>query len=229
MYFDLKQRQPCSLSQSPSTGFTLIEIMVVVFVIGILALSIGLIANRDGVDQQMEQQLAELSNQLLDAQQRARLEYNNYGLWIHERGWQVMQLTPRVEFLTWGITNTVQGVNGNGIKSPTRFGATAIDAPTDQATIGAPRWRAVDKAQAQLNSSFDMSVYIGKIDGFEETQALELEASGSELPRIPQIMIASDGEVTPFELRLSSVKAQREHGIRVDEFGDISEVDELED
>jgi general secretion pathway protein H len=81
-------------ARAPSSGFTLIEIMVVVFIVGLLASAAVIVFGGERRDTQLDRE-AERLNALFDyAREQAELQTRDYGFRTHRSSYQFVVFDP---------------------------------------------------------------------------------------------------------------------------------------
>ena len=81
-------------TRAPSSGFTLIEIMIVVFIVGLMASAAVIVFGGERRDTQLDQE-AERVNALLDyVREQAELQTRDYGFRIHRTSYQFVVFDP---------------------------------------------------------------------------------------------------------------------------------------
>ena len=87
-------RRARSAAAAPSSGFTLIEIMVVVFIVGLLASAAVIVFGGERRDTQLDRE-AERLNALFDyAREQAELQTRDYGFRTHRSSYQFVVFDP---------------------------------------------------------------------------------------------------------------------------------------
>src|ERR1700761_6124776 len=80
---------------APAAGFTLIEIMVVVFIIGIISAGVLLSVNLTGRDRDLEKESDRLFSLINYAREEGELQTREYGVLFHDDGYQFVAYDAR--------------------------------------------------------------------------------------------------------------------------------------
>ena len=168
-------------------GFTLIEIMVVVMIVGVLASGIAIVAGRDRLPALMSQQATVLKSHVRQLQVMALNESKPYGLVFSQEGWTIVEPLGLDQFLSSGVS-------------------TPLEQPLSWQKIQVKNKRGLD-AQA-LPKQLRLV-----LERFDEPVDLDFTATANQL--WPQIYIAPNGQVTPFSVEFVGLGSNRS-GLEVD-------------
>src|SRR3982074_133591 len=82
-------------TRSRSSGFTLIEIMIVVVIIGVISAAVLLSVNLTGRDHDLEKESERLLTLVNYAREQAELQTRDYGVIFHDDGYQFVAYDTR--------------------------------------------------------------------------------------------------------------------------------------
>lgn len=195
-----------------SRGFTLVEVLLVILLIGLLAASVVISFSGDSRDKQLDQQTTQLQQLVHLASETAMLKQQELGLFIDDEGYRFMlfhdnkwhsitspkALRPRsfpigfqaelqLEGLEWSEENLLSQIEWQ--EEDSLFEENSFD-ELERQKDAADAEKAKRAAQAQ------------QLVGFEIAPRRQGD------PRMPQIFILSSGEITPFLLTLSEQSEQ---------------------
>ena len=80
---------------SRSRGFTLIEMMIVVFIIGIITAGVLLSVNLTGRDRELEKESDRLLTLVNYTREQAEMQTRDYGIVVHDDGYQFVAYDAR--------------------------------------------------------------------------------------------------------------------------------------
>src|ERR1700761_5166738 len=80
---------------APAAGFTLIEIMVVVFIIGLISAGVLLSVNLTGRDRELEKESDRLFSLINYVREQGELQTREYGVIFHDDGYQFVAYDVR--------------------------------------------------------------------------------------------------------------------------------------
>ncbi|MEA3183454.1 MAG: ral secretion pathway protein [Gammaproteobacteria bacterium] len=91
----MKLVTPVRSSRSRSRGFTLIEIMIVVVIIGVISAAVLLSVNITGRDNDLEKESDRLLTLVNYAREQAEMQTREYGILVHDDGYQFVAYDTR--------------------------------------------------------------------------------------------------------------------------------------
>jgi general secretion pathway protein H len=199
-------------------GFTLIEILVVMFIIalvsGIALLSLGVIGSDSGLREEADT----LANRIKLLSERAGLEAHDYGIFMTPSGYEVMRLNSqsgiwermddepllRPHRLATDLLVTLV-VDGQTMKLSQPSADEAKKIPSVNQSVPPVTATAGNDQASQKDAPANHAV-VDDSEGRDErfNKAFEDSAFASRwINRPPQIWILATGELTPFEWRLA--------------------------
>jgi general secretion pathway protein H len=201
---------PVSGRRSRSRGFTLIEIMIVVVIIGVISASVLLSVNITGRDNELEKESDRLLTLVNYAREQAEMQTREFGVLVHDDGYQFVTYDTRRQL--WRELYEDEALHLRKLPDGLNF-KLVVDArpvvlvPTGEVKPPDPKDKKKTKTLADVKSLDDVGSLKdsgGKKLGDDDSSKLE------QLKKItPQIMIDSNGDLSSFEITL-----QREGGVR---------------
>jgi general secretion pathway protein H len=192
-------------ASSRSAGFTLIEILVVVLIIGILSAVIVLSVNLTGRDRELEHESDRLVSLVNYAREQAELQTREYGVVFHDDGYQFVAYDARrgrwreiYEDETLRLRRLPDGLDFKlSVES-----RPVVLVPTSEVKPDQPPPKPKAKSLKDLKELKDAT-----------SEGLGIKDDKMSLadrkPVAPQVMIFSNGDLTSFE-----VTVEREGGAR---------------
>ncbi|HEY6484316.1 MAG TPA: prepilin-type N-terminal cleavage/methylation domain-containing protein [Steroidobacteraceae bacterium] len=202
-------------------GFTLIEILVVVLIIGIISAGVLLSVNLTGRDHELEHESDRLLSLVNYAREQAELQTREYGVVFHDDGYQFVtydtrrgvwrkiyeddalrlrRLPPGLQFALIVEARPVVLIPTGDVKSDPKANAKpAAKSVKDLTSLQDATSPAAGAAGASPTSR------AGTVGSTSDSSTSLSDAK----PVIPQVMIFSNGDLTSFEVTL-----QREDGVR---------------
>ncbi|MBV8806439.1 MAG: GspH/FimT family pseudopilin [Sinobacteraceae bacterium] len=217
--------------RSRSGGFTLIEILVVVVIIGVISAATLLSVNLTGRDRDLESESDRLLNLVNYAREQAELQTREYGVIFHDDGYQFVAYDRRRglwrEVYEDEILRLRKLPDGLDVKlvvdaRPVVLTPTSPVKPSD----------AKDK-QDKDKKDKDKKVQLDSLKDFSSLQAAaaarklgeeseDSKATLAEAKKIaPQIVLFSDGELSSFEVTLEREGGVRSITLAIDEKGQV--------
>jgi general secretion pathway protein H len=197
-------------SRARSRGFTLIEIMIVVVIIGVISAAVLLSVNLTGRDKDLEKESDRLLTLVNYVREQAEMQTREFGVVVHDDGYQFVAYDTRRglwrEIYEDEVLRQRKLPDGLDFKlmvdaRPVVLVATGDVKPPD------PKDKKKAKSLADVKSMGDAGTLKdagGKKLGEEDSGKLE-EAKKI----VPQIMIYSNGDLSSFEITM-----EREGGVR---------------
>jgi len=189
------------------SGFTLIEIMIVVFIVGILASGVAMLATRDQAVKVINDEAQTLQRGIAYLQNQAMNQHRYFGLAFSELGWQLLTIEPTVDFVDWGAE---PGLMPAQVNSNSR---------QQSAEEQKSPWGLIelDKARHTLSPKLEISLIFG------EDEPVILESDFKKV-KAPQILLSAQGEVSPFSIRFAAADGSNEQLYSIDGNGRLTRV-----
>lgn len=187
-----------------SQGFTLIELMLVVVILGLATSVVMLSMPAMTSTQSGEQQLSKLSSLLALVQEQAIMQGSSFGLYIDDHHYQIMALKPQAS----GAENTDFGLGDSSESS----------APAWVLYLH-PRWQ----TQGDFTADEDAQLSMTGLTLDEAAQDNTSDPGSDDAEQAPQILILPGGEITPFTLSVTDATAGKpvENQLAVTDEGEI--------
>ena len=214
------------LARSRSHGFTLIEILVVVLIIGVISAAMLLSVNLTGRDSDLEKESERLLSLVNYAREQAELQTREYGLIFHDDGYQFVAYDARrglwreiYEDESLRLRKLPYGLDVKLVVDA----RPVVLVPTNQAK--APESK--DKNAPQVKSLKDIKDakdvtglkgagnVVGKLGD-------DAKRSMDEAKKVaPQVTIYSNGDLSSFEVTLEREGGVRSITLAIDEKGEV--------
>jgi general secretion pathway protein H len=209
------------LARSRSRGFTLIEIMIVVVIIGVISAGVLLSVNLTGKDRDLDKESERLLTLVKYAREQAELQTREYGVIFHDDGYQFVAYDTRRgrwrEVYEDEILRLRKLPDGLDVKL-TVDARPVVLVPTSAVKPSDPKDRKPQAKSLKDVNSLKDAVSAGHRMGEDTKSGLE------EAKKIaPQITIFSNGDLSSFEVTLEREGGIRSVTIAVDEKGEVIE------
>jgi type II secretion system protein H len=206
-------------AQSRSAGFTLIEILVVVLIIGIVSAGVLLSVNLTGRDHELEKESDRLLTLVNYAREQAELQTREYGIIFHDDGYQFLAYDARRgiwrEVYEDDILRQRKLPDGLDFKLVVETRPVVLT-PTGEQKKSKTDSKAPPKTLKDLESlpqTSDLKDALAHLKdattaghSLEDKMSSDLDDSKAV---VPQVMIFSSGDLTSFEVTL-----ERDAGVR---------------
>jgi type II secretion system protein H len=215
---------PTAPARSGSRGFTLIEILVVVVIIGIVSAVVLLSVNLTGRDHDLEQESDRLFSLVNYAREQAELQTREYGVIFHDDGYQFVAYDVRrgvwrevYEDESLRLRRLPAGLDVKLIVDA----RPVVLTPTSEVKPTTQKPKAKAKEVKDINSLKDAVKEDKKLGADLDQEDLASLAEAKKI--VPQVTIFSNGDLSSFEITL-----EREGGIRsvtlaIDDKGQVIE------
>jgi general secretion pathway protein H len=198
-------------------GFTLIEILVVVLIIGIISLGVLLSVTLTGRDHELETESDRLLGLVNYAREQAELQTREYGLIFHQDGYQFLAYDARRA--RWREVYEDEALRQRKLPDGLDV-ALIVEArpivlvPTDQAS---PQPKEPQKKIKSLKDVTTLQDALSASQGTDPSDSLK-----DEKPLTPQVMIFSNGDLTSFEVTVERDGGARSITLSQDEKGQVT-------
>lgn len=205
----------------PAGGFTLLELLVVIVIIGIIAAMLTLSVGIATPDTTMAKEVTRLENLVRLATEEAVLSGRELGLTFYDTEYEFSTLDP--ESTRW------RPITDEEPFTPHRFPpGTVVDLAVESRSVRLAMQRPPPPEDEQPAEN---SATQAEADDAADTQAVaddtEKVTRDEPDPRIPQILLLSSGDVVPaFELRLRPGIGREGMRLRVSENGRIERLED---
>jgi general secretion pathway protein H len=196
-------------SRNRSRGFTLIEIMIVVVIIGIISATVLLSVNLTGRDKDLEKESDRLLTLVNYAREQAEMQTREYGVLVNDDGYRFLAYDTRRGL--WREIYEDDALRQRKLPDGLDF-KLVIDArpvvlvPTGEVKAPDPKDKKKTKSLSDVKSLEDAG-------GLKDAGGKKLGDDSGTLAEakkiIPQIMIYSNGDLSSFEITV-----EREGGVR---------------
>jgi general secretion pathway protein H len=194
-------------ARSRSRGFTLIEIMIVVVIIGVISATVLLSVNLTGRDHDLEKESDRLLSLVNYAREQAELQTREYGVIFHDDGYQFLAWDARRQLWRQIYEDDVLRLRKLPSGLDVRLTVDArpvVLVPTGEVKPPDPKDKKPQVKQLKDVNSLKDATTAGKKLG-DDIGAKLVEAKKI----VPQVTIFSNGDLTSFEVTL-----EREGGVR---------------
>ena len=199
---------------SRSRGFTLIEIMIVVVIIGIISAGVLLSVNLTGRDRDLEKESDRLLTLLNYAREQAEMQTRDYGIVVHSDGYQFVAYDARRQ--VWREVYEDDALHVRKLPDGLDFKLLVDARPVVLQSTGdvkAPDPKEL-AALAQKKKTLDDLKNV--TDAASLKEAMNKNGSDEDSAKLaqakkiaPQILIYSNGDLSSFEVTM-----EREGGVR---------------
>jgi type II secretion system protein H len=211
-------------ARSRSAGFTLIEIMIVVVIIGIITAGVLLSVNLTGRDHDLEKESDRLLTLVNYAREQAEMQTREYGVLIRDDGYQFVAYDTRRGL--WREIYEDEALRMRKLPDGLDF-KLVVDArpvvlvPTGEVKPSDPKAQKPKvKTLADVKSLDDAS---GLKDTTSSGKKLGQDSGklDEEKKVTPQIMIYSNGDLSSFEITMERDRGLRSVTLALDEKGQV--------
>ncbi|HEV7445768.1 MAG TPA: type II secretion system minor pseudopilin GspH [Steroidobacteraceae bacterium] len=210
-----------ALARSRSRGFTLIEIMIVVVIIGVISAGVLLSVNLTGKDHDLDKESERLLTLVNYAREQAEIQTREYGVIFHEDGYQFVAYDTRRqrwrEVYEDEILRLRKLPDGLDVKLIVDARPVVL-VPTSDVKPSDPKDRKPQAKSVKDVSSLKDAVSAGRKMG-EDTKSTLDEAKKIA----PQVTIFSNGDLSSFEVTIEREGGIRSVTIAIDEKGKVIE------
>jgi general secretion pathway protein H len=209
------------LARPRSRGFTLIEIMIVVVIIGVISAGVLLSVNLTGKDRDLDKESERLLTLVNYAREQAEIQTREYGVIFHDDGYQFVAYDTRRQ--RWREVYEDEILRLRKLPDGLDVKLTVDARPVVLVPISAVKPSDPKDKKPQAKSLKDVNslkdaVSAGRRMGEDTKSGLE------EAKKIaPQVTIFSNGDLSSFEVTLEREGGIRSVTIAIDEKGKVIE------
>lgn len=194
----------CSRSASRGLGFTLIEVLVVVVIVGVISavvlLSVGI-----GDDRSLERQARRLTSLVQLAGDEALMQGRDFGIEFSQSGYRFVELDPL--FSRWYVVTSDDMLRTRTLDP----GLTFELALEEREVVLSP----------ELGSAPVREATEAGEDGDDDEPGSTRDDDDDDDDYAPHVMILSSGEITPFDLRIRRAADRREVEVHMSVTGEV--------
>jgi general secretion pathway protein H len=199
--------------QARSGGFTLIEILVVVLIIGIITAGVLLSVNLTGRDRELEHESERLAALVNYAHEQAELQTREYGVVFHDDSYQFVAYDARRG--VWREVYEDDSLRLRRLPYGLNFKLSVEARPVVLTPTGEIKPANNDsKPKAQNLKDVKVQDTVRRTLGNDDSSTLKALKSVT-----PQVMIFSNGDLTSFEITMEREGSNRSIALTQDEKG----------
>jgi type II secretion system protein H len=204
-------------AQARADGFTLIEILVVVLIIGIISAGVLLSVNLTGRDRDLERESDRFLGLINYAREQAELQTREYGIIFHDDGYQFVAYDARRG--VWREVYEDEALRLRKLPDGLDF-KLVVDAravvllPTGEVKPQSPSTKPKAKALKDVTTLQDATTPDANSKNSKATL-------NEEKPLAPQVTIFSNGDLSSFEITVERDRGLRSVTLALDEKGQV--------
>jgi type II secretion system protein H len=197
-------------SRARSRGFTLIEIMIVVVIIGVISAAVLLSVNLTGRDKDLDKESDRLLTLVNYVREQAEMQTREFGVVVHDDGYQFVAYDTRRRL--WREIYEDEVLRQRKLPDGLDFKLTVDARPVVLVPTGAvkppdPQDKKKTKTLADVKNLEDAGSSLKDAGGKKLGDDSGALAEAKKI--VPQIMIYSNGDLSSFEITM-----EREGGVR---------------
>jgi type II secretion system protein H len=206
-------------SRSRSAGFTLIEILVVVLIIGILSSAMLLSVNLTGRDRELEKESDRLLTLINYAREQAELQTREYGLLFNDDGYQFLAYDVRRGL--WREVYEDEIFRQRKLPDGLDFKLTVDARPVVLVPTGDVKSTRPKDEKKQARSISDISSLKDAVSAVHKLGEDDPAKLADARKIVPQVTIFSNGDLTSFEATVEREGGVRSVTLAIDEKGQV--------
>lgn len=210
---------PRKASRSRSAGFTLIEILVVVLIIGIISSAVLLSVNLTGRDRELEKESDRLLSLINYAREQAELQTREYGLLFNDDGYQFLAYDVRRGL--WREVYEDEVFRQRKLPDGLDFKLTVDARPVVLVPAGDPKAARLKEDRKQAKSISDISSLKDAVSSAHKLGDDDPGKLAEARKIVPQVTIFSNGDLTSFEAILEREGGARSVTLAIDDKGQV--------
>jgi len=211
-----------ALRWKPPGGFTLIEILIVILIIGVLSATVLLSVNLTGRDRDLEKESDRLLSLVNYAREQAELQTREYGVIFHDDSYQFVAYDTRRGL--WREVYEDDSLRLRRLPDGLDFKLMVDARPVVLSSTSEVKTSDKDK-KAQAKALKEITTLQDALNASRKLDAdPDLKAKLEEAKKVaPQVTIFSNGDLSSFEVTMEREGVARSITLAIDEKGQVIE------